>query len=222
MNLIVGLGNHQQIYAKTRHNIGWMLIDYIAEQFNEEFMEFHSDDPKMLRIKRAADHYAMEYYHIHKRSSINSMEDNVVTYYFIHNNNIYMKPALGMNSSGEAVAYVKNLYPEIESILVVCDDTDLPKYTPRLKRVNNPRHNGVKSVMKQLGVSQIDLLRIGVGTPPKNCRLLDFVLGDFKKDEAQVIHDTVLKTVFEVVEDYNQTDMDHAIECLNQLVHKPM
>ena len=117
MKLIVGLGNPGKEYEKTRHNMGFMVMDEIAKKLNMEY----------------------------NKSKFNGL------YFDINLNGekvIFLKPQKYMNLSGEVVRdYVNFFKINIEDILIIVDDLDMPLGKVRLKKKSSSGgHNGLKSI----------------------------------------------------------------------------
>jgi len=150
MRLVVGLGNPGSQYARTYHNVGFMVLDYRARVRN-------------LRFRTAARRLALV------------AEDGPVH---------YLKPMTFMNLSGQAVApYCRYLGISPSEVLVICDDLDLPPRTLRIRPGGGSGgHNGLKSLIHELGTDQFARLRVGIGRPADpQMGTVDFVLSRLPK-----------------------------------------
>ena len=156
IKLIVGLGNPGSTYANNRHNIGYKVLDHLENKWGVWPHIKYFDDlfEGILRI----------------------------TYKELV---ILIKPTTFMNSSGLCVAkVVKELNIKPNNILVVYDDISLPLGTIRLREKGSAGgHNGVKSIIQELGTEEFNRLRIGIGKPIDDTSILDYVLGDFTEFE---------------------------------------
>ncbi len=134
MKAIVGLGNPGKQYAETRHNIGFMVIDRLAR--------LHAAPAPKSRFKSLV-------------TEITIGTEKVVL----------LQPQTFMNLSGDAVRLMGSWYKlYADEILIVLDDLDLPFGTLRLReRGSAGGHNGLSSVIQQLGTNEIPRLRIGIG-----------------------------------------------------------
>jgi PTH1 family peptidyl-tRNA hydrolase len=154
IKMVVGLGNPGRRYAYTRHNIGFMVVDWLASRAGAAGW----------RLDRKAD----------------------VTRAGLEGASVLLaKPQTFMNASGEAVQALAawNRYPAA-SILVVTDDLDLPFGRVRLRPSGSAGgHNGLKSIIAQLGTTQFPRLRVGIGRPEAG-ETIDWVLSPFSQDEA--------------------------------------
>lgn len=160
MKLIVGLGNPGAQYSKTRHNIGRLLIEYLAsvQLSPSRFYKKLKASVTSLKIGR---------------------EEVVIAY-----------PEIFMNVSGAAVAALTQHYKikASEDLLVVVDDFNIPFGKFRLRsRGSDGGHNGLKSIAAALGTSAYPRLRFGIGhpagMPQVSCE--DYVLSKFNSEEIK-------------------------------------
>jgi peptidyl-tRNA hydrolase, PTH1 family len=155
MWLIVGLGNPGLQYAHTRHNIGFDTLDTLAGRYSFE-----------LRGKRANS--------LIGEGQIAGQRVALV------------KPQTFMNLSGQAVSALRSWY-KIEparDLLVIYDDMDLPFGRLRFReRGSAGTHNGMRSIIGQLGGNEFPRLRVGIGQPPGKMDAAAYVLSRFSKDE---------------------------------------
>lgn len=157
--LLVGLGNPGPRYALTRHNAGFIFLDYLAEGLSTQF-----------QTKNALEaDYAVAELGPHK----------------IH----FLKPLTFMNLSGRSVAaFLKHSKLGIDNILVAHDEVEIPLGDVRLKKGGSDAgHNGLKSLRESLGSGEFYRLRIGVGRPQEaKMDLAAWVLQKFAKDEHEL------------------------------------
>ena len=155
--LVVGLGNPGSEYEGTRHNAGFMVIDRLLAGFPAGWFE--------------ARHVAESFVHAGK---------------FRGRPLFLQKPQTFMNASGLAVAgFARKEGIRPEEILVVSDDLDLPIGRLRLRNGGSDGgHNGLKSVIAELGSASFRRLRIGVGRPAPG-GTVDYVLSKFDGEEAE-------------------------------------
>jgi len=170
MWLIVGLGNPGERYARTRHNIGFECLDTLAERHGLEF-----------RVKRANSLVA--------EGSIRGQRVAIA------------KPQTYMNLSGQAVSSLRGWYKidPASELLVVYDDLDLPFAKIRIReRGSAGTHNGMRSIVGQLGGGDFPRLRVGIDRPPGKMDPANYVLARFTKDEEAelpALRDTVADAV---------------------------
>ncbi len=159
MKLIVGLGNPGTQYEKTRHNIGFQILDLIQIQFQKQFT-FNSK---------------LECFEL--KEKINN--ENV----------IFIKPTTYMNLSGNALIKVKNYFKvDTADILVIVDDINLPLCSVRIRESGSAGgHNGLKSIEAVLGTNQYKRIKIGCGKPNVDVDLKDYVLANFSKAEQDIL-----------------------------------
>jgi len=169
MKIIVGLGNVGREYEETRHNVGFMFVDY----FTKEILK------NDLNYKKRDNYYYLE-------AKIN--DEKVVI----------IKPTTFMNLSGEAISKVKKWYKiEDEDILVIYDDVDLNLGNMRYREMGSAgTHNGMRNILSILKTEELKRLRIGIeNRDNKNIPLMDYVLGKFSKEELNKLYEVVFKEV---------------------------
>lgn len=156
MKCIIGLGNPGRKYKKTRHNIGFMVIDELLHRHN-----WRLDQAKFQG------EYALEHYQGEKV--------------------ILLQPQTFMNLSGESIRELVDFYEiNIDDILVIYDDLDLPTGKIRLRQKGgHGGHNGVRSTIDHLGTKAFNRLRIGIGRPSQPIPVIDYVLGRFSKEQQE-------------------------------------
>ncbi|HEY9636745.1 MAG TPA: aminoacyl-tRNA hydrolase [Coleofasciculaceae cyanobacterium] len=170
--LIVGLGNPEPKYDKTRHNIGFDAVDALARtwqiswsnnrRFQALFGEGQANKGNKVRL---------------------------------------LKPLTYMNRSGEAIRAVVDWYKlPPESVLIIYDDMDLPVGRLRLRLSGSAGgHNGMKSAIAHLGTQNFPRLRIGIGKSGTDKDAVSHVLGKFSPQEIQLMPE-VLQLVVDAVE----------------------
>jgi PTH1 family peptidyl-tRNA hydrolase len=160
LKLVVGLGNPGREYERTRHNVGFMVLDEIARRRG---LEFSSGQPNAWTAKLRGEGGAPVA--------------------------VLAKPSTFMNLSGHAVTTLKGFYKiETPEILIITDDVNLPLGRLRARaRGSEGGHNGLRSVAEQLGTLEYARLRIGVGRGDGRRDLADHVLAGFDADEREEI-----------------------------------
>jgi peptidyl-tRNA hydrolase, PTH1 family len=151
--LIAGLGNVGPEYELTRHNIGFLILDRLADEQKVSFsLERHAEKAELK--------YKGKQLHL-------------------------IKPTTYMNLSGKAIAYwLQELSIPKENLLVVLDDIALPFGTLRLRaKGSSAGHNGLKNIELLLNGQDYSRLRFGVGGDFNKGRQVDYVLGNFSKQE---------------------------------------
>lgn len=153
--VIVGLGNPGPKYQWTRHNAGFLFLDRLAHLEN---------------------------------ISINRKNFSGLAGEWNPNGNrlILLKPQTFMNLSGQAVMQALQFYKlPLSQLIVVHDELDLPFGTVRLKQGGgHGGHNGLRSIMEQLGKGDFIRLRIGIGRPPHG-DTVNYVLGNIPPDHME-------------------------------------
>jgi peptidyl-tRNA hydrolase, PTH1 family len=157
--LIVGLGNPGDEYARTRHNIGFQAVNEVARRHRLEW------SGKRANARLAEGHVGGQ------RIAL-------------------ARPQTYMNNSGQAVVGLLQWYKADPAgeLLVIYDDTDLPFGALRLReRGSAGTHNGMRSVIGQLGSQVFPRIRVGIGQRPEGWELARFVLGRFTREEEEQI-----------------------------------
>mgnify|MGYP001184750061 FL=1 len=161
MFLIVGLGNPTKQYEKTRHNIGFDVMDALADKYNISISE---NKHKALCGKGV----------------IEGMK--VV----LAKPQTYMN--LSGESVAELVNYYK--IDEEHELLVIYDDISLDVGQLRIRKKGSAGgHNGIKNIIANLGTDVFPRIKIGVGEKPKKYDLADYVLGHFSKEDRELMED---------------------------------
>lgn len=177
MKLVVGLGNPGRTYEKTRHNIGFVVVDAVQSQLH--------------KINQ------MSKWTLNK--SFNAM---IAEGHVAGNKTILAKPMTFMNRSGDAVGLIKQYYTlDSKDILVAHDDKDIPlgelKY--QWKR-GHAGQNGVRSIIDTIGTNEFYRLRIGIQTEfLDTADTAEFVLGSFSLKEKLILRDVTRNSINEIV-----------------------
>ncbi|TFB21036.1 aminoacyl-tRNA hydrolase [Filobacillus milosensis] len=186
MKCIVGLGNPGFKYRKTRHNIGFMVVDHIA-----------SDHGWKLSKSGFESHYTVEHLNGEKIILIKPQT--------------YMN--LSGQAVKKVMDYY-DLEPE--DVVVIYDDLDLPTGKIRLRQKGgHGGHNGIRSIIEQIGTKEFNRIRFGIGRPENDLPVVDYVLGKFPKAtrkevdvaierSSHAVEDWMKKPFLEVMNTYNQ------------------
>ncbi|MCA1307478.1 aminoacyl-tRNA hydrolase [Microbacterium esteraromaticum] len=158
--LIVGLGNPGPRYAPTRHNIGQMVLDELADRRGERFRE-HKAGARVVEtwLRPGGDKLVLA------------------------------KPNSYMNTSGTPVAALARFYSvDPERVLVIHDELDIPFDSIRMKTGGgHGGHNGVRDVARALGTADFPRVRAGIGRPPGRQDPADWVLAPFGTVEQKTL-----------------------------------
>jgi len=177
--IVAGLGNPGRKYGLTRHNAGFLALDYISQKY----------DFKINNIKHQA--YCGRY-HFENKSEENTEGFDV----------LFMQPQTYMNNSGEAVASAARFYKILpENILVIADDVSLPVGKIRIRaKGSDGGQKGLRSIIDILGTEEFPRIKIGVGEKPHpDFKLEKWVLSNFTKEDQKIIFD-VLGGVYDCVD----------------------
>lgn len=158
MYLIVGLGNPEEEYANTRHNMGFDTINKIAKEYE---IEVNKQNFKGLY-------------------GIGNIEDEKV---ILLKPQTYMN--LSGESIVELMKFYKIKNNEI---IVVYDDMDIEPATIKIRKKGGPgSHNGMKSVVKMLGTDEFSRIRVGIGTPIDKSLMINYVIGKVSEEELRIL-----------------------------------
>lgn len=165
MKVVVGLGNPGKKYEKTRHNIGFMAIDELANQlqappmqtkFNGLFTTVHTPAGKVILVKP-------------------------LTYMNLSGDCV--RPLLDYFSV------------DLEDLVVLYDDMDFAPGTIKLRQKGSAGgHNGMKSIIQHVGTTEFNRIRMGIGRPAEGVKVVDYVLTNFSKAEQPLIEEAVYQT----------------------------
>ena len=167
MKLVVCLGNPGLKYSGTRHNIGFMFVDLLANEISCTF----TNEPK-FKAEIAKGSYNNEAIWI-------------------------VKPQTFMNLSGEALLCLRNFYKiDMNDLFLAYDDISLDLVKLRFRpKGSDGGHNGVKSIIKYAGTQTFDRLKIGIGPQPNFMKSEDYVLQNFSQQEQELLKETIKKSV---------------------------
>lgn len=185
MYLVVGLGNPENEYARTRHNMGFDAVNKIANKYKIE----------MNRTKFNA---------IYGSGNIENQKV------------VLVKPQTYMNLSGEAVREFVNFYKvEKEELIIIYDDMDIDKGIIKIRKKGGAgNHNGMKSVVQELGTTDFARIRIGIGQPEFKSDAVNYVIGHVSDEEYEVLQKGV-NMASVAVEEIITHGIDSAMNKLN-------
>ena len=188
---IIGLGNPGKKYSKSRHNIGFLLLENLSKKYNSNFL---------LKDKL--------------KSSFSEFKINDSTY------RLFL-PNTFMNNSGDAVRAIVDWYKiNLDQLFIIVDDKDLPLGKIRFrKKGSSGGHNGLKSIIEQLQTHNFNRIRIGIGSPPSikgtnTFNTISHVLGNISLEEKSIL-DKVYERIIESLEQLNTKKEEYIINELN-------
>lgn len=173
MYIIVGLGNPENEYANTRHNMGFDTINKIAKKYNMEFSKTNFKGIYGTGI----------------------IEGEKV---------ILLKPQTYMNLSGESVKKIIDFYKlNTENLIIIYDDIDIEPGIIKLRKTGGPgTHNGMKSVIKEIGTEKFPRVRVGIGKPEHKGDLINYVIGKIPEQDKEILEkstDLARDAVIEII-----------------------
>ena len=171
MYLIVGLGNPEEEYSGTRHNMGFDTINKISEKYN-------------IKVAKS------KFNGLYEKSKIEGEEV------------ILLKPQTYMNLSGVCVREFANFYKiPASNILVIYDDMDIEVAEIKIrKKGNSGSHNGMKSIVENLGTIEFPRIRVGIGLPLENEDRIKFVIGKLSNKTREELSQGTTKAKDAVIE----------------------
>lgn len=174
MYLIIGLGNPEEEYSKTRHNMGFDTINKIAEQYN-------------IKINKK------KFQGLYEMTTIEGKKVILVK------PQTYMN--LSGNCVKEIADFYK---VSKEEILVIYDDMDIePGKIKIRKKGSSGGHNGMKSIIQMLGTEEFSRIRIGIGRPKHNGDEINYVIGSIPDEEIPKLNNGIeiaKEAVIEILE----------------------
>ena len=195
LKLLVGLGNPGTEYHKTRHNVGFMILEEIARKNNSTFRENKKLYGKTCEIG----------------SGINKTR--------------LLMPNTYMNESGKSVRAARDWFNfETNQLIVLVDDMDLPLGKIRVRsKGSSGGHNGLKSIANHLGTNEFKRLRIGIGSPcelqeERKSKTVSHVLGKFSKEELIKLN-FIIKEIIYCIESITSNNWEKITTRLNS--YKP-
>jgi len=167
IKLLVGLGNPGEQYARTRHNVGFWVLDALAKELGCAWSEDKRFQASMVEPRIAA------------------------------NKLILLKPMTFMNRSGYAVVQALNYWKlQPSELLVVHDELDFAVGVAKLKKNGgHAGHNGLRHIMAQLGHGDFYRLRVGIGRPAHKSMVVDYVLSPPSSEEGGLLGRAVERLV---------------------------
>ncbi len=182
--LIACLGNIGAEYENTRHNIGFKIADALVSDLDGKF-----------KIERLASVSTVKY----KSRSL-----------------VVIKPTTYMNLSGKAVKYwLDKEKIKLDNLLVVLDDIALPFGVLRLRgKGSDAGHNGLSNIIQTLGTNKFARLRFGIGNNFAKGRQVDYVLGEWTKEEEKMLPERIEKAV-EIIKSFTTIGLARTMNAYN-------
>ena len=187
--LIVGLGNIGDEYATTRHNVGFQVIDHLASSMQATWKSVSLGSLSEVKYKGRT--------------------------------LVLLKPNTYMNLSGKSINYwlQKEKIP-IENLLVIVDEIQLELGTIRLRgKGTDGGHNGLKDIQEQLGSTEYARLRIGIGRNFSLGGQVNYVLGNWSKEERLLLPDILVSGV-EAVKSFVSIGLKRTMDKVNAITSK--
>ena len=171
MYLIIGLGNPEEEYGRTRHNMGFNVINKLSNKYGIE---------------------------VNKKKFDGLCGDGMIEGEKV----ILLKPQTYMNLSGKSIVQVVNFYKiPLENVIVIYDDIDIEPGLIRIrKKGSSGSHNGMKSVIAELGSGEFMRVRVGIGKPKYDGDMINYVIGAVPEEEQKELENGVERAKEAVIE----------------------
>ncbi len=174
MKIIAGLGNPGKQYEKNRHNLGFMVVDQLANELKAKWQDLPRFNAYLAKT--------------------NFNEEKV----------FLVKPKTFMNKSGEAISKVANYYKIYPNdVWIIYDDVDLELADVRVRKEGSAGgHKGMQSIIEHLGTEKISRIKVGIGENRKvGMTAEDYVLKNFPKKEKITIDKVIADLVQRIPEE---------------------
>ena len=191
MKVVTGLGNPGERHRLTRHNVGFRVVDLLADRWGLTGQGRVRDGAARLEVQ------------------LSDPEERV----------LLVKPMKYMNLSGGPVraALRQTGADPAEDLLVVTDDVDLPLGRLRLRREGSAGgHNGLRDIIASLGSNEFNRLRVGIGRPGSSRVTVDHVLATFKPGERELATESIAAAA-DAVETWLRDGIEEAMNEFNGL-----
>lgn len=189
MWVIVGLGNPGKKYATSRHNVGFVLIQRLADKRNTKLKK-RKYSAKAAQVELA-----------------NGPALLVKPWTYMNRSGVAVNGLI----EGPGVSLAR--------LLVVYDDLDIPLGEIRIRKRGGPgTHNGMASIVQEIDSTEFPRIRIGIGPLPPGVDTTDFVLSDFRKEENPVLEDSLI-TAEKAVDLIMMSGVDEAMNKFNRKVN---
>ena len=185
MYLIIGLGNPENEYKNTRHNMGFNTINILAEKYNIQLNKNKFDaicGDGIIEGKKVVLVKPQTFMNLNGRS---------------------------------VVQFVNFYKTELENVLVIYDDMDVEVGKIKLrKKGGSGSHNGMKSVVAELNSQDFPRIRVGIGKPEFDHDIINYVIGSIPEEEKQLLEQSAKKASETVVE-FLKNGIDSAMNKFN-------
>jgi PTH1 family peptidyl-tRNA hydrolase len=188
MKVICGLGNPGDRYRLTRHNVGFRVVDLLADRWGQTGKGRVRDGAAVLEVRLPEPGGPV----------------------------LLVKPMRYMNASGPPLrSALRNVAAELdEDLLVVADDIDLPLGRIRLRRAGSAGgHNGLRDIIGAVGTNEFARLRVGIG---RSGEAVDHVLSTFRSAERELA-DEAIATAADAAERWLREGIEEAMNTYNGL-----
>ena len=185
MYLIVGLGNPEPEYSKTRHNMGFDVINELSKKYD-------------IKVEKQG---------FNALYGTGMIENEKV---ILCKPQTYMNL-----SGESIIQFVNYYKIDIENVIIIYDDIDTEKGNIRIRKKGGPgSHNGMKSVVENLQTTDFGRIRVGIGQPEYKNDMINYVIGKVPEEEQKVLQEGVTKAA-EAIEEILKNGIDIAMNKFN-------
>lgn len=187
MFLIVGLGNPEKKYETTFHNMGFLAVGEAADKLGVKFKK-------------------------------KECEASVAEAFLGGEKVILARPVTYMNASGRAVKQLMAKYKvPPENLLVIYDDFDLPKGKLRIRASGSAgTHNGMRSIIGEIGCSEFPRIRIGIKDPEVNIPIINYVLAEIRREDYPLFAAACSDAADAAIRFARGEDIEHVMSAFNK------
>ncbi len=178
MKLIIGLGNPEQTYAHTRHNIGWDAVTRVHD--------------RLLELDPSVEPFLLKKEFVSMISEVRFHGEKIL---LVH-------PTTYMNLSGQAVQKLMQFFKVAPAdVLIIQDEMDFEPGRIGFTAQGGPAgHNGISSIQETIGRNDLTRLRIGIGRPTGQIKKEDFVLQPFSQEEQPIIKEALARSTTAIID----------------------
>ena len=185
MYIIVGLGNPENEYSKTRHNMGFNVVNKLAEKHNISISQ-----------KKFKGLYGTGFIETKKVA-------------------IFKPQTFMNLSGESVIEIMNFFKEDLEKLLIIYDDVDIEKGEIKIRKSGSAgTHNGMRSIVSVLGSDKFPRLRVGIGKPEENRDMIAHVIGNMSKEDEEILDKATSKAA-EAVEELLKNGIDSAMNKFN-------
>jgi len=208
LRVVLGIGNIGAKYNLTRHNIGFMVLDFFSRKLNLCFKKESKNFYKAGGNLKTSPFYLIKPTTYVNKSGIASFE--VLESLSSHANDAESYSSNSIITPADLINF------NLDNFLVIADDLNLPIGKIRIrKKGGDGGHNGLKSIIYSLSTETFPRIRIGIGSNEINNGLANYVLGKFSENEIKIINESI-KFTANLIENFIISGYENMIDYYSQ------